>query len=324
VFTVRGVIGCGIRATGLLVGLALGSTATAWTLAPFLTAPWHLDGAGPVTAVLSACAWLLLACLGWLVVGVLVTLHDVLRTGRPARPRILAPAALRRLVVVVVGVGLSGSVAGMASAQPPAPSPASGTAPGSAVAGLDGLVVPDRVEDGPAVWPSRTPFSTPPPASGPRAPAVPAPTPGPTAQATPQPTPQPSTGSAPRLVPGAAPGRTPGATDGQRPRPPAPPATEPARPSPAPAPPEQTVVVRPGDSLWRIAARLSPAPAQPALVDSAWRRIYAVNRPPLGADPDLIHPGDVLRIPRALTADRTPADTSPDTPADTPADEEPR
>jgi hypothetical protein len=232
-----------LRAICLLAGLALLSWVVAWTVAPFLLLPRELAAAAPLLALVSSCAWLLLACLGWMGFGMLVTVHDVLRDRRGTRARLLAPAFVRRVVVVCVGVGLSGSVAGVASAQTSAVSePAAGSAER-----LEGLVVPDRVEDG-AVTAPRTRSSTP----GPARPGL--------------------------LTPEPGPERRPG-TGG-------------------------TVVVRPGDSLWTLAASRLSGDAGPAAVDSAWRRLYIANRPPLGADPDLIHPGDVLRIPRDLTPDR--------------------
>lgn len=297
-----------VRTACLLVALALGGAVGTWTLAPFLTAPWHLTGDAPVTAVVSACAWLLLACLGWLALGVLVTLRDLRGPARTSRSRLLAPAALRRVVVVLVGVGLSGSVAGVASAAQPGPAgPAPATPPSSAAAPrLDGLVLPDRVED---VAPApRTP-----------APRTPAPAPHPTPDPTPGPMPDPVPDPVPASTPGPAPSpdpahplvSAPGPTGRTGPRSApgssADPGQEPRR---TPAAAGRTVVVRPGDSLWSIAARTLPEGSGPAQVDSAWRRIYAANRPPLGPDPDLIRPGDVLGIPRDLAAAR------PDHPSD--------
>jgi len=59
------------------------------------------------------------------------------------------------------------------------------------------------------------------------------------------------------------------------------------------APEEERYVVRPGDSLWSI-ARAHPAGDD---VDLRWRAIWAANRDVVGADPDLIHPGQALRLP---------------------------
>lgn len=73
----------------------------------------------------------------------------------------------------------------------------------------------------------------------------------------------------------------------------------PATAEPADEPPEQHVVV-PGDCLWSIAAdRLAgpgrhPTDARTARAVTAW---FAVNADVIGADPDLIHPGQVLQAP---------------------------
>ena len=61
---------------------------------------------------------------------------------------------------------------------------------------------------------------------------------------------------------------------------------------PATAGPATACVVRPGDSLWRIAARAS------GYGDGRrWSRIHEANRDRI-PDPDLIHPGQEIRIPR--------------------------
>ena len=57
------------------------------------------------------------------------------------------------------------------------------------------------------------------------------------------------------------------------------------------------VVVRAGDTLWEIAARALGPGAEPRRVDRYWRRWYAANRPAIGPDPDLLHPGLRLRAP---------------------------
>lgn len=61
--------------------------------------------------------------------------------------------------------------------------------------------------------------------------------------------------------------------------------------STAPAAP-QTYVVQSGDSLSRIAKRTYGDAKQ-------WRRIYEANREVIGANPDLIHPGQKLVLPEA-------------------------
>ncbi|KGN37072.1 LysM peptidoglycan-binding domain-containing protein, partial [Knoellia aerolata] len=57
------------------------------------------------------------------------------------------------------------------------------------------------------------------------------------------------------------------------------------------------VVVHRGDSLWSIAARHLGPDASAAEIDRSWRRWFALNRDRVGPDPDLILPGQVLRVP---------------------------
>ena len=57
------------------------------------------------------------------------------------------------------------------------------------------------------------------------------------------------------------------------------------------------MLVRPGDSLWSLAARDLPAGSPAALVTARWHAIYAANRSVIGPDPDLIVPGQRLRLP---------------------------
>ncbi|MET3803692.1 hypothetical protein ABIB25_000678 [Nakamurella sp. UYEF19] len=95
------------------------------------------------------------------------------------------------------------------------------------------------------------------------------------------------------------------------------PATAPALPTAAgPATPQQagsgrsssdgTVVVHRGDSLWSIAAGRLPADSSPTEIDSAWRHLYSVNRAVIGADPNLLLPGQILQPPPlAAPAQRT-------------------
>ena len=55
---------------------------------------------------------------------------------------------------------------------------------------------------------------------------------------------------------------------------------------------DRTYTVRPGDSLSKIAK---------ALMGDAkkWRALYEANKDVVGSNPDLIHPGQVLKIPKA-------------------------
>jgi uncharacterized protein YukE len=83
---------------------------------------------------------------------------------------------------------------------------------------------------------------------------------------------------------------TPGST-------PLPVVTTPGAPPPAPAPPPPppqvigggTYTVRPGDSLWHVAQRTYGD-------GDLWQVLYRAN-PQVGANPSLIHPGQVLVVP---------------------------
>lgn len=57
------------------------------------------------------------------------------------------------------------------------------------------------------------------------------------------------------------------------------------------------VVVRPGDSLWRVAARGLGDAATTTQIAVAWPAWWAANRDAIGLDPDLIHPGLRLSPP---------------------------
>lgn len=58
-----------------------------------------------------------------------------------------------------------------------------------------------------------------------------------------------------------------------------------------------SVVVRPGDTLWTLAAASLAPDASDAAVVQRWHAIHRHNRAAIGADPDLILPGTVLRLP---------------------------
>jgi nucleoid-associated protein YgaU len=57
------------------------------------------------------------------------------------------------------------------------------------------------------------------------------------------------------------------------------------------------VVVRAGDTLWALAETGLPPEAGPAAVTARWHRIHRLNRGVIGPEPDLILPGQVLRLP---------------------------
>lgn len=56
-------------------------------------------------------------------------------------------------------------------------------------------------------------------------------------------------------------------------------------------------VVKPGDTLWDIAASRLPADAGPAEITREWHRWYEANKQVIGDNPDLILPGQVLQAP---------------------------
>lgn len=60
---------------------------------------------------------------------------------------------------------------------------------------------------------------------------------------------------------------------------------------------QRTVQVRRGDNLWAIAARTLGPGASAAEVASYWHRVHALNAGVIGPDPDLLQPGQQLRLP---------------------------
>ena len=58
-----------------------------------------------------------------------------------------------------------------------------------------------------------------------------------------------------------------------------------------------TVVVRPGDSLWSLAAADLGDAVTPARVAAQWPRWWQANREAIGDDPDLLRPGTPLVPP---------------------------
>lgn len=179
---------------------------------------------------------------------------------------------LRRLVGTAAGVALgAGIVVGPAAAVPGGPPDDLGWRPTTAApadAGVGG-----SLPAGPSTssTPPAPPASEPPPASpSPRATATPAAP----SQAAPSPA-APSQADA-----STADTTTPG---------------DQARPAPSAA-----HVVRPGDSLWRVAAaRLAERGerATDAATAAEWPRWFAANRDVIGADPHLLRPGQVLQPP---------------------------
>ncbi|HLR93487.1 MAG TPA: LysM domain-containing protein [Jiangellaceae bacterium] len=75
---------------------------------------------------------------------------------------------------------------------------------------------------------------------------------------------------------------------------------EPARDHdpPIPDPDARHRVVRPGDTLWTIAAEHLGGTPERAAVAAAWPRWYQANADLIGPDPNLIQPGLRLRVPQ--------------------------
>lgn len=104
-----------------------------------------------------------------------------------------------------------------------------------------------------------------------------------------------ATGTTPGMSPAVTPGTTSAAVAAQESTPTAPTAAaRTGRATSQPAHDAGLIVVRPGDSLWTIAAAELPAGSSAAAVDAAWRSLFAANRDVIGDDPDLIVPGQRL------------------------------
>ena len=72
------------------------------------------------------------------------------------------------------------------------------------------------------------------------------------------------------------------------------------------APAADVLTVRPGDTLWDLAASSLRPHATDAAVDRTWRAWYAANRGAVGPDPDLLLPGQRLVAPDPPRLDRNP------------------
>lgn len=238
------------------------------TLTGHLTRPraW-LHEVGPDRAALELAGGALWCLALWLAIGAAAALGTaapgVLGRAADRLARALLPSAARRLVAGALSAGV---VLGPVTAAAAAPGALTGAAaPRREVAAL---VAPS--------WP--TDPATPAPGRA----AVPAPTwPGMSVAARGRPTRSQPPTSRPTSAPAGQP-----ATSG--------------RPKAAPGRTGRHLVV-PGDSLWLIAAsRLGPDP-DAARIARSWPRWYAANRTVIGADPDLLVPGEVLREPTIPT-----------------------
>ncbi|WP_425956364.1 LysM peptidoglycan-binding domain-containing protein [Xylanimonas sp. McL0601] len=222
---------------------------------------------GIVAAAALAAAWVALgATLGLVVVG--AARAGVRWRSGEAAVRRLAPGVVRRLVRAGVGVGVGAGLAlgpATAFAATPVTGPAAATVVADAGSAADGLdaSIPGGVD---LAWQPTAVVreASPSPASAAVAPSPPAtadPSPSPPPVAPPPPLP-----SAPRAASAAAPG-------------------------------EGTVVVLRGDTLWGIAARSLGGEPTDAQILEATVRWYDANRGVIGADPDLVLPGQILVRP---------------------------
>lgn len=98
-------------------------------------------------------------------------------------------------------------------------------------------------------------------------------------------------------LPAPTPTRTPAATPTAHRN-----VTPPTPAAPATAPRDaEPVLVRPGDTLWSIAAHALGTGASDRAVAAAWPRWWQANRDVIGDNPDLIRPGQQLTPPAHLT-----------------------
>lgn len=70
------------------------------------------------------------------------------------------------------------------------------------------------------------------------------------------------------------------------------------------APSARTHVVRPGQSLWSVAAEVLGPGASDAEIARAWPLLHEANHAAVGDDPGLLRPGTVLVLPGSLIAAR--------------------
>ncbi|MEO7269691.1 MAG: LysM peptidoglycan-binding domain-containing protein [Knoellia sp.] len=252
--------------------LVVGSTA-AWILATaWIAARANVTAPGPASAdelLAITAATLALALAAWLVLGTVleVLAHVPGRVGRAAQVWAdrLTPALARRLAAFVLGVGVG--VAGGPSQAVANPRPST-----TAASVADPGFVPTQSAPG---------ASVPDPGFAP-APVGPGFSPIPTVPATPAFTSEP-----------AAPGFTPTAP---RVRPQVDPGLLGSRLAPSI---DREVVVHRGDTLWSIAARHLGPQASDAEIAREWPRWFDLNRGLIGDNPDLILPGQILRVPGA-------------------------
>lgn len=292
--------------TGLAAGVLAWLVAT-WLLARAVAGTPSLGdrSAGVDEALVTVAALLGLAVLAWFAAAFTATALAVVLPrggrGRGAAYRVgglLTPVAARRFLSLVVAAALVTGVTpahavtrapgpvvtSSAPASPASPSPGPGL--GSPGPGLGGTAAGDgRAGDGlDPGWAPSTP-STPSAPSGPSGPSSSSGPSGPSGPSAPS-------ASAPSVADRRVPG--PARYDAGSSLDPAWGLAGRLRPG---VDPEETLVVRRGDTLWDIAARHLGPGATDAEIAHAWPLWYAANRSTIGPDPDRLSPGQRLRPP---------------------------
>lgn len=289
-------------AAGLVVAGAVALAAAAalclW-LADHVTSthPWRVeDVVAPlvVTGGVLAATWTGVSALVAGLCAAVRATGGAWRAGERAVQR-WAPGLVRRALAVAVaaGLGLTGA-AGAHATTLDAPPPTTSVT-------VDLGWTPTDVgtgTDDPATEPAPATSPTTPPAA-PTAPTAPA---EPTYTADPQAEPEvEETGVRPDQVKPDAPAAVAPAVTAPTALPVSTPAlpAEPGAPT-SPASPDAsvgTVEIRPGDTLWGLAARSLGPDASDAQIAAEWPRWYAANASTIGPDPDVLLPGQMLVVP---------------------------
>jgi hypothetical protein len=293
----RPLLSAALRAVVLVVG-CIAVCVAAWRLAgPAATAlvgpvlrlgPGGLDTVPFDAALLGLCALVLLGCVGWLGLSTALALaayaaHQL----APGSERAVAlgtvleracPAVVGRVVLGALGIAVTTGVAGPALAAPALPDGGHIAARALAAATRPSG---DEHAAGPAHRPGRVPQGLQGAGllSGLALPDLPVGSAPVRARAA---TPAEARAGAPAAAPGDGSRRT---------------TALPNTALPTPARPVTGLVVRPGQSLWSIAAQLLPPSATDAQITGAWHRLHHANLSRIGSDPDLILPGTHLAVP---------------------------
>lgn len=297
-------------ALGLLVAGALG-LALAVVLALWLSAElsstrlWRVeDVVAPVVVAVGALAagWVGTSCLVAGVCAAARTVGGVWRTGEAMVHR-WAPGMVRKglAVAVAAAVGL-GTAAGAHAAVAPAPAPPAAAVtvdlgwtptgtPQAPTSAEDVTVAPastaSEAPDGPAPGEPSAEAAAPSPGARPTAPPLPAAEERDAVQLAASPVSADLT-----ALPAVAAATDPEPTTLADP-------VVHRRDLPAAAAPAAggTVLVQEGDTLWGLAARALGPAASDAQIAAEWPRWYAANASVIGADPDVLVPGQVLVVP---------------------------